>query len=163
MQKEAFLSTPDLPPDRRAAAVKVLHLPVAFGDAADKVTILEIKLERIADPQKHENISRELALVSAALFGAIERTPEFDVLFARLKDVNERLWDIEDAIRECEARRHFGAEFVRLARGVYRHNDERARLKREINAVMGSAIVEEKSYAPYAPAQDSVAQEGTPP
>jgi len=129
--------------------MKILHLPSSFGDAVDKMTILEIKLQRIGDGHKQENVRRELELVSKALFDSVKRSPEFDAISDRLKVVNSRLWDVEDAIRRCEAKQEFGDAFIRLARSVYQQNDERARLKREINILVGSVIIEEKSYARY--------------
>ena len=88
-----------------------------------------------------------LAETSAAFFAAVARTPAFDALFDRLKGINEQLWDVEDAIRLCEAKGDFGPDFIRLARSVYRTNDLRAAIKREINTLLGSDLVEEKSYA----------------
>lgn len=126
--------------------MSVLNLPVSFGDAADRITILEIKKDRIADAEKRANVVAELELLWPPFRVAIADTPEFRALFARLKKINEALWEIEDDIRTCENRGDFGAEFVRLARAVYTTNDERARVKRELNVLLGSAIVEEKSY-----------------
>jgi hypothetical protein len=130
-------------------AMAVLTLPVSFGDAADRITILEIKKEHMVDAAKRVNVVSELELISAPFFRAIEDTPKFRVLFARLKEINETLWKIEDDIRECERRNDFGAEFVHLARAVYITNDDRARVKGELNILLGSAIVEEKSYADH--------------
>ncbi len=124
-------------------------VPVSFGELLDKVAILEIKSGRMSDPAKLANVRTELA--------ALERTwaahpaSEVDIagLRAALKAVNERLWVIEDDIRLKEKAQAFDAEFVRLARAVYFENDERARIKREINLALGSAYVEEKSYQDY--------------
>lgn len=125
----------------------VVLLPTSIGDAVDKLTILEIKSERITDRTKLENVRKELALVSGELAGLdAEKTRK---LRAGLKAVNFQLWDVEDVIREHERRQDFGEEFVRLARSVYRLNDRRAQLKREINLACGSAIVEEKQYVDY--------------
>lgn len=126
----------------------VLLLPTSIGDAVDKLTILEIKSERIAEPSKRENVRKELGLVSGQL-AQFEADLERNGLLARLKAVNLQLWEVEDAIREHERRRDFGEDFVRLARSVYRLNDQRAQLKREINLIYGSAIVEEKAYVDY--------------
>jgi hypothetical protein len=126
--------------------VAVLSLPVSFGDAADRITILEIKKGQMADPEKRAHVAFELDQIRPAFFAAIGDSPEFRALFARLKVVNEQLWVIEDDIRDCEARGDFGPAFVRLARAVYRTNDERARIKREINLLLNSPIIEEKSY-----------------
>jgi Family of unknown function (DUF6165) len=120
---------------------------ISLGEAADKITILSIKSERIEDAAKLANVRRELALLSDAFFAQVARTPQFDALFAGLKAVNETLWQIEDDIRDCEARADFGAAFVRLARAVYKTNDERAALKRAIDDLLGSELKEEKSYS----------------
>jgi hypothetical protein len=127
--------------------MRALAIPSSLGDAADRITILSIKSERISDAAKLANVRRELSEISGAFFASIARSPEFDALFAQLKGVNEQLWDIEDAIRLCEAKGNFGPEFVRLARSVYQTNDARAAIKREINTLLGSDLVEEKSYA----------------
>ena len=126
--------------------MRALAIPTSLGDAADRITILTIKSERMHDPARLANVRRELAEISAAFFAAVARTPAFDALLARLAAVNAQLWDIEDAIRLCEARGDFGPEFVRLARSVYQTNDKRAAVKNRINQAFGSAIVEEKSY-----------------
>jgi hypothetical protein len=126
--------------------MRAIMAPLSFGEAADKITILAIKSERLRDSAQLENVRKELALLDGAFFASVARTPEFDALFAGLKSVNETLWGIEDDIRGHEARGDFGAGFVQLARAVYRNNDERARLKREINALLGSELREEKSY-----------------
>jgi hypothetical protein len=127
----------------------VLTLPVSFGDAADRIAILEIKKARITDAARRANVAAELDLISKPFFAAIDDTPEFRRLFDKLREINEALWTIEDDIRDCERKGDFGQEFVRLARAVYVTNDERARVKREINVLLGSKIVEEKSYADH--------------
>ena len=127
--------------------MRALAIPCSLGDAADRITILAIKSERMRDPAKLANVRKELAEISEAFFTAVARTPEFDVLAERLKAVNEQLWEIEDAIRLCEAKGDFGPEFIRLARSVYQTNDLRAAIKREINMLLGSDLVEEKSYS----------------
>ncbi|HUJ46596.1 MAG TPA: DUF6165 family protein [Rhizomicrobium sp.] len=124
-------------------------LPTSIGDAIDRMTILEIKGEKISDPAKRQNVLVELELVRKALAASVERNAQMDDLARQLKAVNAELWDVEDAIRECERHRDFGGEFVRLARSVYRTNDRRAQLKRDINLLAGSAIVEEKAYSDY--------------
>jgi hypothetical protein len=121
-------------------------VPISIGDLIDKITILEIKCERIANPSQLANVRRELAALRAVRFGHHLDRDTQDRLGAELKRVNASIWDAEDAIRECDARDDFGDEFVRLARTVYRLNDERARLKRAINLASGSRLVEEKSY-----------------
>lgn len=129
--------------------MSVLSLPASFGEAADKLSILEIKRERIADPAKRANVEAELQLVSRALAERAKTVEAFDALFARLKATNERLWDIEEAIRAHERRADFGKAFVQLARAVYQINDERTRMKREIDLLFGSPILEEKSYVDH--------------
>lgn len=128
--------------------MRSLAIPSSLGDVADRITILTIKSERMRDPAKLANVRKELAQISEVFFAAVVCTPEFYVLVERLKTINEQLWEIEDAIRECEARADFGPEFIHLARSVYRTNDTRAAIKREINTLLGSALVEEKSYTP---------------
>lgn len=123
-----------------------LAIPSSLGDVADRITILTIKSERMRDAAKLANVRKERTEISDAFFAAVARTPEFDALFERLKAINEQLWEIEDAIRQCEATDDFGPEFIRLARSVYRTNDTRAEIKREINILLGSELVEEKSY-----------------
>ncbi|MCB1569447.1 MAG: hypothetical protein KDI69_11605 [Xanthomonadales bacterium] len=124
-------------------------VPVSFGELLDKIAILQIKSERMRDAAKLVNVRNEL--------DALERTwaqhpaSKVDItgLRARLKAVNERLWVIEDDIRDKEAAQAFDARFIELARSVYFQNDERAKVKREINLALGSSYVEEKSYADY--------------
>ncbi|MFQ5763504.1 MAG: DUF6165 family protein [Rhodospirillales bacterium] len=122
---------------------------ISPGELIDKITILEIKLDRIEDAEKLVNVQAELETLAAARDAAIEPTADLDRLTAGLKAVNERLWEIEDQIRACERDKDFGDRFVELARGVYGNNDERSRLKREINVLLGSRLIEEKSYAAY--------------
>jgi hypothetical protein len=122
---------------------------VAPGELIDKITILEIKLENIRDEAKRLNIKYEYAILLDVLAREVTRTEELDRLTAALKDVNAQLWRIEDDIRDQERAGTFGAEFVAVARSVYRTNDRRAALKREINDLLMSTIVEEKSYAAY--------------
>ena len=124
-------------------------VPISVGELMDKITILEIKSERIKDPVKLENIARELGALRAVRLGdGIDRTT-LDRLAAELTRVNARLWEVEDEIRECEAQGDFGEKFIALARAVYRLNDERARLKKAINLASGSRLVEEKSYKSF--------------
>ena len=125
-------------------------VPISFGELIDKITILEIKAERISDPQKVENIRRELDLLKAARVRCVVADTEIAPLHAELRRINAALWDIEDRLRSCERDRAFGTEFVELARSVYRTNDRRAALKRMISELAGSTIVEEKSYRDYA-------------
>lgn len=126
----------------------MIEVPVSWGELIDKITILEIKAERIEDAGKRANVERELALLRERLATAPERD-EVRRLTGELKGVNLELWVIEDDIRDCERAADFGARFVALARAVYHTNDKRAALKRALNEALGSAIVEEKSYRPY--------------
>ena len=126
-----------------------VSVEVSPGELIDKITILEIKLERIDDAKKLKNVKSEWETLTAARDAAVESSDELERLSADLKQVNERLWEIEDHIRECERDQDFGDKFIELARGVYVNNDERSRLKRDINKLLGSSLIEEKSYAAY--------------
>ena len=123
-----------------------IFAPIAIGELIDKITILEIKAERIADRDKLRNITNELKILQELKSAAGLDTPDIESYSRELKSLNAALWDIEDEIREFEARQDFGARFIELARSVYQTNDRRARVKQRINAVFGSEIVEEKSY-----------------
>ena len=130
-----------------------LSVEVSAGELLDKQTILEIKLERIIDPHKIENIQTELRSVMETVNTHIPSSPELIELVARLLEVNKELWDIEDLIRDKEAKKEFDQEFIELARSVYFTNDIRAKIKRAINELLGSHLVEEKSYKKYAAAE----------
>ncbi|HET6632380.1 MAG TPA: DUF6165 family protein [Rhodanobacteraceae bacterium] len=128
--------------------MSLISVPVSHGELIDKITILEIKSERMRDPAKLANVRDELALLEqtwAANAGAADIAAER----AALKKVNGALWDIEDAIRVKEKEAAFDADFIALARSVYVRNDERAAIKRAINLKLGSTLVEEKSYVDY--------------
>jgi hypothetical protein len=131
------------------AATDTIRVEIAPGELVDKITILQIKTERITDPDKLRNIRIELDVLEAARNQAMPSSAELDRLSADLKAVNEELWVIEDDIRDCERNQDFGPKFIELARSVYRSNDRRAALKRAINELLGSKLVEEKSYAAY--------------
>ncbi len=122
---------------------------IAPGELIDKITILRIKSERIADEAKLKNVRTELDILTATQQEHVPASDEMLRLEEALKTVNEALWEIEDDIRDCERQGDFGEEFIRLARAVYVTNDKRAALKKEINLLLGSTIVEEKSYAEY--------------
>jgi hypothetical protein len=122
---------------------------ISLGELIDKITILEIKSERILDAKKLENIWQELHALREALKDAIEISPELYSLMKELKDANEALWEIEDLIREKEREKIFDTIFINLARSIYFKNDLRYQIKRAINELLGSRLVEEKSYAPY--------------
>jgi len=120
--------------------------PISVGELLDKISILEIKAEAIGDPAKQANVMRELAALEAVRGREVAAIPELAALYAEVKSANRTLWQIEDEIRECERSGQFDERFIELARNVYRTNDRRAVLKRRINELTGSEIVEEKSY-----------------
>ncbi len=126
-----------------------IAVEIAPGELLDKLTILEIKSERIADAAKRANVRLELDSLTAARNAGIRESAELDELVRQLKAVNEALWDIEDEIRGCEREQDFGPRFIELAHSVYRQNDLRAAVKRQINELLGSKLIEEKDYAPY--------------
>ncbi|HUP91423.1 MAG TPA: DUF6165 family protein [Solimonas sp.] len=130
-------------------AAMAISVEISPGELLDRLTILEIKLERIADPAKLKNVRHDYELTQAVAARTLAPSPTLDQLRADLKLANEALWEIEDEIRNHERAGNFGESFVALARSVYRSNDRRAALKRQINDHLKSAIVEEKSYAPY--------------
>jgi hypothetical protein len=122
-------------------------VPVAFGELIDKITILEIKAERIGDSAKAINVRHELHLLNAALAGCDIPDDIHRQLRDDLKRINCMLWDLEDRIRRFEQQSEFGADFISTARAIYKANDHRAFIKRRINDLAGSEIIEEKSYA----------------
>ncbi|HET7300046.1 MAG TPA: DUF6165 family protein [Oleiagrimonas sp.] len=126
-----------------------IEVPVSFGELIDKITILEIKAERIGDATKVANVRRELDLLEATWHAHEASHTDIGAERADLKAVNEALWDIEDRIRLKEKAQAFDEDFIRLARSVYVRNDERAAVKRKINTALGSTLVEEKSYQDY--------------
>lgn len=126
-----------------------IHVPVSPGEVLDKITILRIKAARMTDPIKLANVRRELELLQRTWDGSPYSRHDVARDEAALQAVNERLWDIEDRIRDKERAQAFDAEFIALARSVYVENDERAAIKKRINVALGSTIVEEKSYAAY--------------
>lgn len=126
-----------------------ISVPVSFGELLDKIAILEIKAERISDPAKLVNVRRELDALLATWAAHPASHIGITHLRAALKAVNERLWVIEDDIRLQEKAQAFDEAFIRLARAVYVENDERAKIKKEINLALGSTYVEEKSYEDY--------------
>lgn len=128
---------------------QTISVEIAPGELIDKITILEIKLDRMDDAAKLANVRIEHDTLAAARDAAIDPSADMDRLTAALKAVNEELWVIEDDIRDCERDGDFSETFVKLARAVYVTNDKRAALKRDINVLLGSRLVEEKSYAPY--------------
>ncbi|MBQ0831233.1 DUF6165 family protein [Marinobacter sp.] len=127
----------------------VIKVPVSFGEVLDKITILEIKSERIKDEAKVRNVRLELDELSATWNEAVKDQSVIAELRKQLKAVNEELWVIEDDIRDEEAEQNFGPRFIELARAVYVTNDKRAALKKDVNLALGSRFVEEKSYQDY--------------
>lgn len=122
---------------------------ISWGELIDRVTILEIKAERLSDKTARARVARELAGLSEMADSAAAREPRVLALKNALREVNETLWSIEDEIRQKEARQQFDADFIRLARAIYQNNDERGRLKREINSLLQSDLGEEKQYTKY--------------
>lgn len=121
-------------------------IPVSWGELIDKITILEIKHARLSGETVLANIGRELKALNAIAAPVLAGNKNASHLMARLKGLNELLWDIEIEIRAKEAATRFDAEFVELARAIYKHNDERAALKRQINLQLASELTEEKNY-----------------
>jgi hypothetical protein len=132
---------------RQSFEVGAVVVPVSPGELIDKLTILEIKSERMTDPTKLAYVRAELALLEKILTDSIEEVPAITSLRAELIAVNSRLWEVEDEIRRCEQSADFGERFVQLARLVYRENDARAAVKAKINQLMNSPIAEQKEYA----------------
>lgn len=126
-----------------------VSVDVAPGELIDKITILEIKLERIDDEAKLANIRTEFETLTRARDAAIPSSDDLTRLSADLKGINETLWEVEDDIRDCERAKDFGDTFIKLARDVYFTNDKRSQVKRQINELLGSRLIEEKSYAAY--------------
>jgi len=126
-----------------------IKIEVSFGEFLDKLTILQIKRERISDPAKLKNINNELQLLQQTWAAHPKANIDITAEMQQLKAINEKLWDIEDDIRDKERNKTFDPGFIELARAVYVSNDERARIKRVINEKLGSDLIEEKSYADY--------------
>ncbi|MFM7626232.1 MAG: DUF6165 family protein [Gammaproteobacteria bacterium] len=129
--------------------MKDILVPISPGELLDKITILRIKSARMTDETKLRNVRVELAALEQTWRDSGSAIPEVAADEAALQRVNEELWDIEDRIRDKERAQEFDAVFIELARAVYVTNDERARLKKNINVALGSRLVEEKSYQPY--------------
>ena len=125
------------------------HIPVSWGELLDKITILEIKRERLTGEAALVNVGRELEALRVIAAPGLADNAIARELTARLKGLNETLWDIEDRIRDKEAASAFDADFVALARAVYKRNDERAALKKQLHLQLGSELVEEKGYKSY--------------
>ena len=126
-----------------------LLVPISPGELIDKITILEIKSQRMRDAAKLAHVRVELGLLMDTWRASPWVTADIDTEWTALREVNERLWVIEDQIRDKEREAQFDREFIELARAVYITNDERAAIKKRISTRLGSALVEEKSYADY--------------
>ena len=122
---------------------------ISAGELLDKISILEIKLDKIKNKNSREEINKEYNLLEDAKNSNIDVTETVQQLFNEIKEVNLNLWNIEDNIRICEKNKDFGKNFIELARGVYFKNDERAKFKNEINEILGSNIREVKQYVDY--------------
>lgn len=126
-----------------------LLVPISPGELIDKITILEIKSQRMTDPAKLHNVRTELALLNDTWRASPYSSTDIGAERAALREVNAKLWEIEDRIRDKERGQAFDDVFIELARAVYVTNDERAAVKKKINSMLGSTLVEEKSYADY--------------
>jgi len=135
--------------EKPATSIATPHVPVSWGELIDKITILEIKSARLTSAAALQNVRRELAQLNEKTLPLGDMAQEVAPLKADLTRVNEALWEIEDKIRDKEAAKAFDAEFIELARSVYVTNDKRAALKRQINQLLASELVEEKGYAAY--------------
>lgn len=126
----------------------VPHVPISWGELIDKITILEIKAEKLAEASARANAAHELGLLREIAAPVLENA-QIAAFANQLRLQNEALWDIEDRIRDKERAGEFDGDFIALARSVYQSNDRRGALKRDINLALGSSLVEEKSYRPY--------------
>jgi hypothetical protein len=133
---DGVASSPGVPP----------RVDVSWGELLDKISILEIKTRRMTSPASLTNVRRELEHLRAALAGHAPLPLHVERKRSSLRATNEKLWDLEDAVRACEADQRFDAHFVELARKIYEFNDERAKIKQQINTLMRSAFIEEKEY-----------------
>ena len=122
---------------------------ISFGEFLDKLTILDIKCERIQDAEKLKNVKHERDVLRKIWKENEKSSVDISSEYNELKKINEKLWEIEDDIRDKERNKEFDLKFIELARAVYVTNDERARIKKEINLILGSDLVEEKSYSDY--------------
>ena len=122
---------------------------ISAGELLDKISILEIKLEKIKNKANQEKINKEYKILKEVQNSSIEVTEKLKALFKKIKEVNQNLWDIEDKLRFCEKNKDFGKNFIELARGVYFNNDKRSKIKSEINKILMSNIKEVKEYVQY--------------
>ena len=123
-----------------------MKIEVSNGEIVDKLTIIEIKLKHIQDPAKRKNLQNEYDVLDAAVAKIIKKDHEF---YKELLKINQELWDIEDACRDLERAKDFGEKFIITTRSVYFTNDKRSEVKKQINELTGSSLVEEKSYQKY--------------
>ena len=126
-----------------------IKIQISPGELIDKFTILDIKLNRIKEKEKTQNIRKEHKLLKRQIEKNLPKSKRLSALISKLKTINKTLWDIEDQIRVCERKQDFEKKFIKLARSVYQKNDLRSSYKREINKLLGSEIIEEKSYESY--------------
>jgi hypothetical protein len=129
--------------------MKTPYIPISWGELFDKITILEIKIENLKEKNALKNVKTEHDQLNTIYNNNFLKDEIARVLFNDLKEINQKLWDIEDKIRDKERSKKFDREFIELARNVYFTNDERSRIKRNINETFGSEIIEEKSYSKY--------------
>ena len=126
-----------------------IKIQISPGELIDKFTILDIKLNRIKEQEKTQNIRTEHKILKRQIEKNLPKSKRLSALISKLKIINKALWDIEDQIRVCERKQDFEKKFIKLARSVYQKNDLRSSYKREINTLLGSEIIEEKSYESY--------------
>jgi len=122
---------------------------ISVGELLDKISILEIKLEKVKDKTNLEEINKEYKILKEVQNSSIKETEKYKILFKEIKKINQNLWNIEDKLRICEKNKDFGQNFIKLARGVYMNNDKRSKIKSKINEVSGSNIKEIKQYVDY--------------
>ena len=127
----------------------IINTPISLGELIDKISILQIKKKNIEDIEKQKLINDELTMLDKVLEKVLGNNSDIEEYLHQLIKINTKLWEIEDNIRECERQNKFDKEFIELARGVYFTNDERSKVKLEINKKFGSQIIEVKSYKKY--------------
>ena len=129
--------------------MSLINTPVSYGEILDKITILEIKEQNITAADKLKNVRHELSILTNTWNDKVTASAKIDELKEQLKQVNQSLWNIEDNVRIKESKKEFDDEFIQIARSVYYENDKRAAVKKEVNLLLGSELVEEKSYQDY--------------
>jgi len=128
---------------------KKILLPVSPAELMDKIAVLELKVEKISDPEKLKNVKHELEVLAEVFNKNIKQSEELNQLFVQLRKLSAKGWRIEDTKRDCESKNDFGPKFINAARGAFKNNDERATLWKKINVLLKSDIVQEKSYKKY--------------